>query len=133
MSLLFLFLPLQSFHLSISWYFSLESEWHQVSKTLLSILADLNHAVIWIISTFPLIFKSSNPSVTVSRTLITIGKNINFLFHSFSIHSKVGVFFPLFIFFQFYSVVSRHSKVHNSAGSLFYFIDYNKVWSSGQD
>ena len=33
----------------------------QVSRTLLSILADLNNAVVWLLSTFPLISKSSSP------------------------------------------------------------------------
>ena len=39
----------------------LESEWQQVSRTLLSILTNLNNAVVWIISTCPLISKSSSP------------------------------------------------------------------------
>ena len=38
----------------------------------------------------------------------------------------------LFTFFQFYSVVSRDSKVDNFADFLL-FVDYYKVWSSGQD
>ena len=36
--------------------------------------------------------------------------------------SKVRVFIFLFTFFQFYSVVSWNSKVHNFASSLFLFI-----------
>ena len=35
--------------------FSLESEWQQVTRTLLSILADLNNTVVWMVSTRPLI------------------------------------------------------------------------------
>ncbi len=62
---------------------------------------------------------------------IVIGIIVTFMFHSFSqFPSKVEVLIPLFTFFQFYSVVSRDSKVHNSASSLFYV--YN-VWSSGRD
>ena len=65
----------------------------QVSGTLLSILADLNNAVVWMISTRLLISKSSNPndnpSVTVPSAAITIGITVTFMFHSF------------FFFFQF--------------------------------
>ena len=59
----------------------------QVSRTLLSILADLNNAVVWVFSTRPLIFKSSslctNPLVTVPRTPITISITVTFRFHNF--------------------------------------------------
>ena len=59
----------------------------QVSKTLLSILADLNNAVVWMFITCPLISKSFcpiiNPSATVARAPITIGINVTFMFHGF--------------------------------------------------
>ena len=38
-----------------------DSKSHQISRTLLSILADLNNAVVWIISTCPLISKCFTP------------------------------------------------------------------------
>ena len=61
----------------------------QVSRTLLSILADPNNAAIWLVSTRPLISKSSspfnNPSVIVPRTPFTIGMIVTCMFHSFSI------------------------------------------------
>ena len=99
----------------------------QVSGTLLKILAVLNNAVVWMVSTRSLIFKSSSPlitpSVTVSRAPITIGIIVTFMFHSFfQFSSKVQVLILLFAFFQFYSVVSRDSKVHNSGSSPFLFI-----------
>ena len=57
-----------------------DSKSSQVSRILLSILADLNNVVVWIIFTRPLISKSSslfnNPSVTVPRAPITIGINV---------------------------------------------------------
>ena len=59
----------------------------KVSRTLLSILADLNIAVVWIVSSRPLNSKSSspfiNPLVTVPREPITIGITITFMFRSF--------------------------------------------------
>ena len=43
-------------------YWSLsENKYPQVSRTLLSILADLNNAVVWMVSTCPLTSKSSSP------------------------------------------------------------------------
>ena len=66
---------------------SLEFEWQQVSSSLLSILAVLNNAVVWMVSTRPPTFKSSslfdNPLVTVPKAPITIGKIVTFEFHSF--------------------------------------------------
>ena len=59
----------------------------QVSRTLLSILADLNNVVVWMISSCPLISKSSrlftNPLVTVLSTPITIGITVTFICHCF--------------------------------------------------
>ena len=54
------------FHWSLS-----DSKSPQVSRTLLSILAVLSNAVIWIVSTRPPTFKSSRPTI------------ITFMFHSF--------------------------------------------------
>ena len=70
--------------------FPRESEWQQVpqvSRTLLSILTDLNNALVKIISTRPLISKSSSPytssSVTVPSVSITIAINVNFVLHNY--------------------------------------------------
>ena len=47
----------------------------------------------------------------------------------FQFPRKVQVFILLFAFLQFYSIVSRESKVHNSASSLFLLIiSYLVVW-----
>ena len=60
-----------------------DSKSPQVSRNLLNIVADLNNAVVWIVSTHPHISKSSslctNPMVTVPSRPIT------FMFHSFSV------------------------------------------------
>ena len=70
------------FHWSLS-----NSNSPQVSRTLLSILAVLNNAVVWMVSTRPPISKSSTPfsntSVTVPNAPMTIGTVVTFMFHSF--------------------------------------------------
>ena len=70
------------FHWSLS-----DSKSPQVSRTLLSILAVLNNAVVWMVSSRPPTLKSpspfSNPFVTVPNALITIGIIVTCLFHSF--------------------------------------------------
>ena len=72
------------FHLSLS-----DNKSFQVSKTLLSILADLNNAVVLMVSYCPLISKFSSPFtnllMTVPRALITIGITVTFMFHNFFI------------------------------------------------
>ena len=63
---------------SVSWWFS---------RTLLRILTNLNNAVVWMVSTYLFISKSSspcnNPLVTIPSILITIGITITFIFHCF--------------------------------------------------
>ena len=101
----------------------------QVSRILLSILTDLNSIVVWMVSTRHLIPKSYSPcnnsSVTVPRVPITNGIKVTFMFHSlffFHFPSKVEVLILPFMFFQFYSVVSRDNKVHNFASTLLFFL-----------
>ena len=60
------------FHWSLS-----DSKSPQVSRTLLSILAVLNNAVIWMVSTRP------STLVTVPKEPITIGIIVTFMFHCF--------------------------------------------------
>ena len=108
------------FHWSLS-----DSKSPQVSGTLLSILAVLNNAVVWMVSTRPPTSKSSSPFsnalVTVPNAPITIGIIVTCMFFQFP--SKVEVLIiPLFTFFQFYSVVSLDSKVDYFASSLFFFL-----------
>ena len=70
------------FHWSLS-----HSKSPQVSRTLLSILAVLNNAVVWMVSTRPPTSKSStpfnNPLVTLPKAPVTIGIIVTFMFHSF--------------------------------------------------
>ena len=102
-----------------------DSKSPQVSRTLLSILADFNNAVIWMVSTRPPISESFSPwnnhLVTVPRAPITFGITATFMFNSFfQFPSKLQVLILLFAFFLFYSVANRDSKVHNSASYLFF-------------
>ena len=110
------------FHRSLS-----DSKSPQVSRTLLCILAVLNNAVVWMVSTRRPTSTSSRPFrnhlVTVPNAPITIGIIFTCMFHSFfQFPSKVEVLILLFTFFQFYSVVSRDSKVDNFANSLLVII-----------
>ena len=101
-----------------------DSKSPQVSRTLLSILAVLNNAVVCMASTHPLISKSSSPCTSPFGDF-TQSPSYNWYHshvHVFQFSSKVQVLIFLFAFFQFYSVVSRNSKVLYSAGSLF-FVD----------
>ena len=74
-----------------------DSKFPLVSRTLLSILADLNNAVVWMVSFRLLIFKSSNPFfnplVTVRRAPITIGMNVTYYYYyyliKFSLYSQL--------------------------------------------
>ena len=65
----------------------IDSKSLQVSRTCLSILAILNNAVVWMVSTRLPTSKSTspfdNPLVTVPKALITIGIIVTFMFHSF--------------------------------------------------
>ena len=98
------------FHWSLS-----DSKSPQVSRTLLSILAGINNAVVWMVPTRLPTSKSSSPFnthlLTVPKAPITIGIIVTFLFHSFfQFPCKVEVLVFLFTFFQFYSVVSGTAK-----------------------
>ena len=65
------------FHWSLS-----DSKVPQVSSTLLTILADLDNAIVWMVSTRPVIFKFSSPStnhlVTVPSATITLSFSTGF-------------------------------------------------------
>ena len=92
-----------------------DSKFPQVSRTLLSILTDLNNTAFWMVSTCPFISKFS--SLFIDPLVSTKNTNYNWykrhfhvpqLFFQFS--RKVEVFILLFTFLLFYSVVIRGSK-----------------------
>ena len=91
------------FHWSLS-----ESKSPQVSRTLLSILSDLNNIVVWIVSTHPLISKSfipcTNPLVTLLSTPITIGISI----------TVVIIIYSLRVFLHQFSLMAFHWSLSDS-------------------
>ena len=105
------------FHWSLS-----DSKSPQVPRTLLSILAVLNNALVWMVYTRPATSKSSGPFKN-PKAPITIGIIVTFMFHNFfQFFGKVEVLILLFTFFQFYSVVNRDSKVDNFSDSLLFLL-----------
>ena len=116
------FTLLRVFHTSVSWWFFTRI-WVTTSllKSPLLFLADVNNAVVWMISTRLFISKSSSPCtnrlVTVPSAIITTGITVTLLFHSFFCSLIACLFWR---FFQFYPVVSRNGKVHYSASSLIF-------------
>ena len=110
------------FHWSLS-----DSKSPQVSRTLLSILAVLNNAVIWMVSTRPLTSKSSspfsNPLVTVPNTPITIGIIITCMFHNFFKSQArlryLSFLLSLFIYLSIYYLLKRALSTL-CTGSLFF-------------
>ena len=114
-----------------------DSKSPQVSRTLLSILANLNNAVVLMISTHSLISKSSsaltNPLVTVPRAPITTGINVTLMFHSFfQFPSKFQVLIYLFFSFSFNFTLWSAGTVFSAIWQiLFFFVNNYKVLSSG--
>ena len=114
------------------------SDWNflQVSRTLLSILADLNNAVVLMVSTRPRISKSSSPFtkplVTVPRAPVIIGITVTFMFHNF--FSSLARSKYLFFFFHFLLILvcSRPGEQSLQFCKFSFFIDYYMVWSSDQ-
>ena len=108
----------------------------QVSRTLLSILADLIYAVVWIVFICPLISKSSNPFANplgiVPSAPITIGITVIFMFHSFFsplARDRYSSFFSVSLSLL-YGMPRWQSPLF---GRLSFLVDYLLVWSSGQD
>ena len=85
----------------------------QVSRTFLSILADLNNTVVWMSSTRPLIFKTSsfctNPLVTILRVPITTCITVTFRFHSF-FYSQAKSLYLFFISISFHFILAETVK-----------------------
>ena len=112
----------------------------QVSRTLLSILAVFNYAVVWIVSTRQPTSKFSrpfnNPLVTVPKAPITISIIVTFVFHSFFNSITKSRYLSLFshsFSFILWSAGTAKSTILQIFLFFFFFVDYYKVWSSGRD
>ena len=100
----------------------------QVSWTFLNILTDLINAVVWTVSTPPLISKSSsfciNPLVTVPRAPITVGIITTFMFYGFFFYSlarsRYLSFFSHSLNFTLRSAGTAKSTILQV---LFFFVD----------
>ena len=90
----------------------------KVCRTLLSILAVLNNAVVWMVSTRPPTSKSSrpvnNPLVTVPKAPNIIGIIVTFMFHSIFnslARSRYLSFFSHFFSYILWSAGTAKSKI----------------------
>ena len=110
----------------VSHWFLSDNKSRRVPRHHQSILADLNIAEIWMVSTRPINSKTSSPCtkalLIVPWTLITIAIIVTFMFQSFQFPCKALGIILLFTFFQFQSVVCRDIKVNNSASSLSFLL-----------
>ena len=77
-----------------------DSKSHQVSRTLLSILAVFNNAVVWMVSTRPPTSKFSrpfnNPLVIEPKAPITIGIIVTYMFHIIIIIIIINIHLSIF-------------------------------------
>ena len=102
--LLLLFYSFASFHTSICWWSSIEV-WATLSlfrSPGFSIRASLNNAVVWMVSTRPLITKSSSSFTNhlgiVPSVPITVGITVTFMFFCFFFFSSLPKFKYLSLF-----------------------------------
>ena len=115
-------LKLEIIHWSLS-----DSKNSRVSRTLLSILTDVNKAVIWIFSFLHLISNSSNlftkPLKIVPSTLTIIGITVTVMFYTFVISkSKYLSFFLLyFIFTWLFAKIAKSSRWQVFFSFFFFF------------
>ena len=101
-----------------------------VPRTWLSILADRNDALDWMVSTSPLISESSNPFYNCFRIVptasITTAINLTFWFRRFFFVLKQG----LCTYLSFHFLSNLHSGLPGRQSalfgkSIFFFIDYH--------
>ena len=124
------------FHWSLS-----DSKYPQVFRTLLRILTDFHNAVVWMVSTRPLISKFSspliNPLVTVLRAPIIIDINVTFIFHIFFsslVRSRYSSFFSLSFNFTLWSAGTEKSTILQVLCffSFFFFFFFLIIIRSGR-
>ena len=116
-----------------------DSKCPQVYRTLLSILAVFNNAVVWVISTRPPASKSSRPFnnvlVTVLKKkhqsqLVQSSLSCSIVFFNSQARLRCLSFFSHSFRFILWSAGRAKSTILQI---LFFVVDYNKIWSSGRD
>ena len=102
-----------------------DSKSPQVFRNLLSILVDLNNAVVWIVS-LPLISKSFKTFInSLGIAPMTIGINVSFIYNNFSVSMKVDIFICLFTFVWFFFLWSpgkAKSTIWQVLSFCFFFV-----------
>ena len=105
-----------------------DSKSPQVFRTLLGILADLSNAVVWIVSTYNLISKSSSHFINhlgiVPSVPITIGITVTFMFHSLFYfcslaRSRYSSLFSIFKIFSLWSTGTAKSTIRQVLSFFF--------------
>ena len=98
----------------------------QVSRILLSILTDLNNAVVWMVSTRPFISKSSSPFnislEIIPSAPITSGIPVTFMFHS--------LFFVGFFFFLLFLYLKQGPDIYLILCILWFSLYVPLGWQS---
>ena len=117
-----------SFIRAFTWSLS-DSKSPQVSMTLLSILAVLNSAVVWTVSSRPQTSKSSSPSsnllVTFPNAPITIDIIVTCMFHSFFNSLARSRYLSFFSYsFSFIHVQPGQQSRQFCKFFFFFFFDY---------
>ena len=110
-----------------------ESNSPKVSRTLLSIQADLNNALVCMVSILPLISNSSNPFSkplgTVPSAPTATDITVSFVFHSFLSSLSRSKYMSLFLLsftFTLWSAGTAKS-VKRHIPSFFFFVNYHWV------
>ena len=113
-----------------------DSKSPQVPRTLLSILAVFNNAVVWMVSTRPPTSKSSkpfdNPLVTVPKAPITISIIVTFMFHSFFNFLARSRYLSLFSH-SFSFILWSAGTAKSTILQILFFFFFLLIWSSGRD
>ena len=111
-----------------------DSKFLQVSRTLLSILAVFNNAVVWMVSTRSPTSKSSrpfnNPLVTVPKAPMTIGIIATFKFHNFFNSLARSRYLSLFSHSFSFILWSARTAKSTILEIFFFFVDYYNIISS---
>ena len=105
------------------WSFS-DSKSPQVYMTLLSILADLNNAVVWMVSTRPLISKSFSPWTNFFSDRVERANHNCFMFHSFFSSLARPKYLSLFSLSFSFTLWSTET-----IWQVLFLVDYHWVWS----